>query len=243
MSVEKQLLIYERAVPVSKQSHEKVSVDAKDHFAFAESLNAVPIVIGEFSHIAREYPIIFINVNSKIQPMAAVGLRNNENLFVNSDGSWSGHYVPAFIRRYPFVFAKDRSEDRFVLCIDEEFEGVNSDGKGNPLFDSNGDTSDYLSNMLKFTATYQGETQATAKFCERLDELDILSPSEINFELGDGKKAKTSGLLSVDREKLANLPPKVVSELLKSGDLERIYAHLLSLGVIETFGTRLRKKF
>lgn len=243
MSVEKQLLIYERAVPVSKQSHEKVSVDAKDHYAFAHGLNAVPIVIGEFSHIAREYPIIFVNVNSRIQPMAAVGLRDNENLFLNSDGSWNGHYVPAFIRRYPFVFAKDRNAEKFVLCIDEEFEGINSDGKGNALFDENGDTSDYLANILKFTATYQGETQATAKFCERLNELDILSPSEINFQLGDGRKAKTSGLLSVDREKLAKLPQETVSELLKSGDLERIFAHLLSLGVVDTFGTRLRKKF
>ena len=242
MSVEKQILIYERAIPVSKQRHEKVSVDAKDHFAFAQSINAVPIVIGEFSSIAREYPIIFVSANSKVQPMAMVGLRDNENLFVSSDGSWESHYVPAFIRRYPFIFSKNEGEDKFVLCIDEEFEGFNTEGKGSALFDDEGEASDYLKKMLGFLTTYQRELQATERFSERLSDLDILSPSEISFQLGDGKKAKTRGLLSVDRDKLANLSQESLSELLSSGDLERIFAHILSLGAVDTFGSKLRER-
>ena len=149
--------------------------------------------------------------------------------------------LPSYVA-IPLCSQKKEDEDSFVLCIDESFEGFNTEGKGSALFDKEGESSAYLKKMLGFSTTYQREVQATEKFSERLSELDIISPSEINFQLGDGEKAKTTGLLSVDRDKLANLSEETLSQLLKSGDLERIFAHLLSLGTVDTFGSKLRKR-
>lgn len=242
MSVEKQMLIYERATPITKLWHENVSVDSVDHFGFAQNINAVPIVTAEFANIAREYPIVFAGKGARIQPMALVGLRDNENLFVTSGGAWDGNYVPAFIRRYPFVFSKQEEDDHFVLCLDESFEGCNTDGKGNNLFDSDGEASDYLSKIFEFSTTYQREVQLTDQFSERLVDLDILSPSEISFQPKGGLKSKTTGLLSVDRAKLEKLPPRFLKQLLKSGDLERVFTHLHSLTAVDTFALRLDKR-
>ena len=236
MNVQKQSLVYESAVPVSKQRHADFCVDMANNYNFSRDINAVPIVVGEFAKIAREYPIVFVNAATGVIPMAMVGLRDNENLFLSPEGSWDGDYVPAFIRRYPFVFSKKADDDSFVLCIDEKCDGINSEGRGQALFKDDGEASEYLEKMLAFTTTFQ----ATERFASRLADLDILRPAEINFQLSDGKKAKTGGLLGGDRDRLSELDPEQLAELQKSGDLELIYTHLFSSSAVEGFSSRLR---
>lgn len=237
--MEKQMMIYERAVPVSKDRHKNFSVQTGADYGFAGDMNAVPLLAAEFENASREYPIIFIKTDDGFVPTAMVGLRDAENLFLTAGNGWDAKYIPAFIRRYPFVFSHDADKDTFTLCIDETYPGCNQDGEGEALFDEAGESSDYLSRMFGFTKTYQHELQKTRAFCDVMSELDILTPGAVNFQMRDGKKRSTKGLLSVDRERLNALPAKKLSELAKSGDLEKIYAHLLSLGTLDTIGARL----
>lgn len=232
-------MIYQRAVPVSKDRHRDMSVRTGDEFGFAADMNAVPLLIAEFEQVSREYPIIFNETNDGFIPAALVGLRDGENLLISAEQGWDAKYIPAYIRRYPFVFSQTPDGDTFNLCIDEGFSGCNLDGEGDALFDNDGETSNYLQGMLDFTTSYQHDLQLTAAFCERLDKLDLLTPGEVNFQLGDGKNAVTSGMLMVDRERLASLTGNKLSDLAKSGDLEMIYAHLISLGNVDVFRDRL----
>ena len=117
----KQLLIYERAVAVNPKRHRDWSVAAGRSYAFARGLNAAPLVAAEFLPASREFAIVFAGEGDAIMPSVIFGIRDDENSFVEEDGSWAGRYVPAFLRRYPFVFSRSQDGASFTLCIDEEF--------------------------------------------------------------------------------------------------------------------------
>ena len=51
---------------------------------------------------AAYYPIVFSDESVPIA--AVVGLRNDSNLFVDSQGQWlADESLPAYVRRYPFI--------------------------------------------------------------------------------------------------------------------------------------------
>jgi len=57
-------------------------------------------------HAARTYPIVF-SAAAPTVPFAVVGLRENENLFVDATGNWRDDaYIPAYVRRYPFCLVE-----------------------------------------------------------------------------------------------------------------------------------------
>lgn len=235
----KQLMIYKSAVPVSTERHRKLSVEEVGDYRHAAGINVVPLLTSEFEIAAREFPIAFIRASDgETVPVAMLSLRHGENLYVEDDGSWRARYVPAFLRRYPFVFANGQTDDTFVLSIDEAFRGCNADGRGEALFDEDGSASDYLQRMLSFTKSYQHDAQTTRRFCETLDEYDLLADGEIRFSQGEAK-AVTRGIMRIDRDQLTALDPARLSALFASGELEKIYAHLLSLRNLDDLARRL----
>lgn len=230
----KQALIYERPRPVANERHKGWSVEEGGNFGFARDLNAVPLVIEEFGVAAREYPIVFSEAEGIFAPAALVGLRDYENLFVDDDGRWNADYLPAFVRRYPFVFAHDAKAQTYTLCIDEASELCNEDGRGKSLFDEAGKASPYLQKMANLLTKWQRAMQESQAFCARLHDLQLLHRSEIKFKLEGDKQAVTGGFLAVDRDRLRELPAEAIVEMHQNGDLEMIYAHLVSLHALES---------
>ena len=100
-----QLLIYERAVPINKQKHANWSVKVGNSYDFAKSINSAPLTAVEFPNAAAEYSIVFAGNEDAVMPAVILGVRDRENLYLSEDGKWSAKYIPAFIRRYPFVFS------------------------------------------------------------------------------------------------------------------------------------------
>ena len=131
----KQLLIYEQAIPVSKTNHNDLYVKTGDDYGFAKNVNSIPITAVEFAHAALDYPIVFAGKDDEFASVAIMGVRENENLFISKEGKVIGRYIPAFLRRYPFVFSSNDKGANFTLCIDESFGGCNREGKGERLFD------------------------------------------------------------------------------------------------------------
>lgn len=240
--MEKQMLMYERAVPVSKERHKNWHIQMGGDFGFAKEINLSPLLTTEFVKALREYPIIFVETNGTILPAAALGLRDQENLFVTDQKGWDARYIPAFIRRYPFVFSYDKGGSKFTLCFDEDYSGCNEEGEGEPLFNEDGEPSEYLRRMLGFLQTYQRDFEVTRAFCERLKSLEVLSPGAVKFEAAGRSALTTKGMLAVDRKKLQEIPKKQIPALLEAGDLEIIYAHLFSLANLERLGRRLNMR-
>ena len=207
-----QLLFYENAVPVSSARHKKMSVRTGADYKFAEKVNSVPLTVIEFGQAAIEYPIVFTGNADTVMPCAILGATATKNLFVKPDGSWGGKYVPAFVRRYPFVFAQDAGGKQLILHIDESFEGCNEKDRGERLFDSEGNQTQYLKSVLTF-----------------LQELDLLRPMEAQFSLPSGERQSLSGFQTVDREKLKAVSNEDLGKMMRTDELECIYLHLGSL--------------
>ena len=226
----KQLLIYERVSPVSKEQHGNYSVQSGSDYSFAKELNAIPLMAVEFPMAVHDYAIVFTgNIeNNTLMPAVIVGLEP-KNLYVTATGEWNAKYVPAFIRQYPFVFASTNAGQTLTLCIDEEFSGCNQDGQGERLFGDDGEPTAYLQSRLEFLKEYQTQIKRTQLFCQHLNELGLLEPLRANLTLPSGETAALQGFLGISREKVKALTGEQLAQLAASDELELIYLHLQAM--------------
>ncbi len=224
-----QLLFYKNVSPVSSEQHKDVSVKSGTDFSFAKKVNSAPIVAAEFAKAAEEFAIVFVGEGENTVPVVILGANKDENSFVDAKGAWLAGYTPAFIRRYPFVFSVTEDQKNYALCIDEDFEGCNTEGKGEKLFDAEGERTVYLEQVVSFQKNYQVQHQLTQGLCKRLEELDLLEPVTAGFNKAEGQVQKLSGFKAVNRSKLKALDSDVLAELVKNDGMELIYLHLQSL--------------
>lgn len=234
------ITFYERAVALNRERHQKLKIEVtSNHYAFAAKTNALPIAGTEFEDVARHYPIVFIGDEpGSFNVAALLGLRDRENLFVNAQGEWDPEtYVTAFARRYPFILADMEEPDRFAVCVDESYAGLN-EKNGEALFDAAGKETPYMERLLGFLRTFHAEILRTRLFANRLAELGLLVPKVITVERA-GQKQHLQGLWIVDSAKLNGIDDARVVELFRSGYLGWIQAHKLSLGNIARLSRRL----
>jgi hypothetical protein len=232
-------MIYETAVPVSQARHGNWSLEVGTNYAFCQKINSVPLMAAEFASAAMEYAIVYGGAGDAVMPAVVLGVRNDENLFVTREGSWQAKYVPAFVRRYPFVFSSRDEGKTFTLCIDEAFPGFNQSGRGERLFGNDGKPTPYVGNVLKFLQQYQLEFHRTQAFCRKLKDLNLLAPMQAQINLGSGERMGLRGFSVVDRARLKTLSAEVLAELVRSDELELIYDHLVSMRNFATVRDRL----
>ena len=225
----KQLLIYESAVPVSAARHANVSIEASDSYAFSAGINAVPLMAVEFPHASAEYAIVFAADGDSVMPVVVLGIRNEQNLYLSPDAHWKAKYIPAFIRRYPFVFSASADGKRLTLCIDESHPGVNREGRGQALFGADAKPTPYVEKVLAFLKEYQLHFERTRVFCHRVKELGLLEPMQAKVTTPKGEKLTLNGFQVVGREKLRALGGDVLQQLAKNDELELLYLHLASM--------------
>ena len=226
------VLFYSKPEPLSVEAHSTLGVDPVDKpYGFVAQANLVPLTVTEFAPAALSYPVIFIGENR--QPVAVMALRAGENLFVSEAGEFRPEaYIPAYVRRYPFVFANDESQKRLILCVDRAAPFI-KDGGATPLF-VDGKPSPYVEQAMEFCNNFEQERQRTDAFLELLKELDLLDTREAVFtpRNPDGSAAapqKIAEYYAVSEDKLKALPAEKLAELRDNGALGQIYAHLVSL--------------
>lgn len=234
------LLFYDRPVPLNSDVHRQLRLGRlSNDFRFCRSTNSIPLAAVEFFDAAREVPVAFTGREGGAQfPIAIVGVRQNENLLVEADGRWGGRYVPAFVRRYPFVLAeKDNAED-FNVYIDEGYSGYNAE-QGERLFTDDGERTPLLKQALDFLSVYQGEIRRTRLFVEKLQSLDLLVPRVLQVTRPGEAPMVLQGFNVVDEEKLQALDDAKLLDLARSGLLAWIHAHLMSLANVGALADRV----
>lgn len=234
-------MFYRQPVVLSRERHQQLRLSPVARpYAFARGTNALPLAGSEFAAAARDLPIVFVrDEHQRFNAAALVGLRDNENLLLDADGHWPAQtYVPAFVRRYPFILAAHPEGERLSVCIDEAHAGFGAEA-GEALFNADGTQSAYLERILAFLQTFHAEGLRTLEFAHRLGELDLLVPKSFAIH-PQGRVAKTlQGLWVVDPERLQALDDAAVLELFRSGMLRWIELHLLSLGRLPSLVARL----
>jgi hypothetical protein len=234
-----QLLIYESAVPVSANRHGTTSVEVGADYGFSRKVNSVPLMAVEFPHAAAEYAIVFSGTADSFIPAVILGMRSEENLYLDDRGGWQAKYIPAFVRRYPFVFSSSPDGKTFTLCIDESFPGFNREGRGQRLFGEDKKPSAYVANVLKFLEQYQVEFRRTQAFCNKLKELALLEPMRAQANLRSGEQLALTGFMAVNRARLKALPGDKLAELARTDELELLYLHLHSMRNFSAMAERL----
>jgi hypothetical protein len=227
-----QLVYYEKPVLLDRGRHRGLRVQASTSFAFARHSNSLYLAGVEFAEACKEYAVVFTRAaNGRVVPVVMLGLRSRENLFVDAEGRWSGRYIPAFVRRYPFVLAELPGQSLGV-CIDEAYAGL-GEGEGEALFDAEGKDTPFLRNALDFLAQYQREYVRTEAFCQRLDAAGLLTGMNARADLVDGRSFTVGSLLVVDEQKLLALPDATALALFRAGELHLVSMHLLSLSNLQ----------
>ena len=238
----KTLLMYERPVALNRETHQGLRLRSSDSYAHVAELNAIPLVGFEFALAARDYPVVFAGESAeRALPAALVGLRPDENLYVDAEGHWPEGYVPAFIRRYPFAVASD-GDDRFQVILDEACPSFGT-SEGEPLFNSDGSETEMLKRVLAFLEEYQGHARASQAFMAEINRLGLLESKQLQRNAADGQPGQVlSGLWMINEDKLKGLSAEDAQALLKSGALGWIYAHLLSLINLDRLNARLSRR-
>lgn len=224
------LLFYDNPVALNSKIHLNLKIKpSEDGLRFSGKTNSVLLAAVEFPEACRHFPIVFAKgAGKQVLSMALLGFRDQENLFVDADGRWKGEYVPAYIRRYPFVLARSDAGGEMTVCIDESYPGFGAD-EGQALFNAKGEATDHLNAILAFLKDYQAQIERTELFLRNLVDFDLLMDVSANVNLPGGERYSLTGFMMVDERKLQALPDEKVLRLFRSGELAWIHSHLISL--------------
>lgn len=230
-------LLYNEITPISAERHGGYGLSAERSFAFAAETGLSPLTLEEFAAAQRFYPIVFTR-EAPATPVALFGAERGRNDFVGEDGKWrSGAYVPAYLRRYPFVFVRRNAEtDERVLCADMTSahleDGVEDEERA--LF-KDGAAGKAGEAAMEFCKAYEVSTVRTRNAIAELEERELLRDGAIQVKIGD-KTARIDGFRIIDEKKLREIDDAFLAKLARTGALGAIYAHLFSLANFGVMG-------
>ena len=195
-------------------------------YAAAAQTNFVPLQVREIMSACMHYPIVF--AGPEFIPMAVMGIRSGENLFMEEGRFVEGTYIPAYVRRYPFTLAQGEGNQR-VVCIDRDAPCFVDGGEGPSLFEE-GKATQFVLNAVGFLKEYEAERALTQEFSRALRELDLLEARQTTRQMpGSDQPEVLAQYYAVSEAKLPTLAPEALAGLCSSGALLQIHAHMLSL--------------
>jgi hypothetical protein len=226
-------LFYNELQPLSSGVHGDWRARRIDAAPFFAGAHAVPLTIDEFALAQRNFPIVF-SVGPNPVPLALMGLNEGVNLFVDAEGKLTSEvYVPAYVRRYPFMLAKLRNDtDELSLCFDPTADAIGQFEEGDALFD-NGQPSEATKAILGFCEQFETAGQRTAAFVKELEEHKLLIDGEVSIQPeGAAQPFIYRGFQIVSEDKLRELRGDILRKMVQSGLLPLVFAHLFSLSLI-----------
>ena len=227
------VLFYSKPEPLNPEVHGNIGLRRIDGpFAFAAGSQIAPLTVAEFPMASGSYPIIF--AGDRRQPLVVMGVNTGANMFIQANGLFEpGLYIPAYIRRYPFVLANDPANEQLVVCIDRAAKML-GELPDLPFFDHSGQPTEYTKNCIQFCNDFETENRRTESFVALLTELDLLETRKQMFTPTNpdgtfGQAQEIAEYFAVSEDKLKALPDAKLREMMDNGALPQIYAHLISL--------------
>lgn len=236
-------LFYNGLEPLSSDLHADYKIRPAATAPFLTTQHAIPVTVDEFALVQRYMPIVFSAGEDSI-PIALMGLNEGVNVFVDADGKLIDNtfYVPAYIRRYPYLLARLRPDaEELSLCFDPTSDTIGQFDEGEPLFE-NGQPSDVTKNILAFNEQFEQAGARTAQFMNELRESELLMDGEVSIQQeGFEQPFVYRGFQMVNEEKLQGLRGDQLRKIVQSGMLPLLYAHLFSLSLMrEVFARQVQ---
>lgn len=232
--------MYKNLEIINKITHKENSIKEIKDFSYAKNLMSAPITVAEFFEACKNYPIFFAkDKNDNWFASVMLGFKENTNIFVDEKGNWDKlHYVPAFVRRYPFVFIEQDNKEELLLALDKEYLSTNKKDESRKLFDDKGENSEFLNNALTFLNQFQSDSIATKEFIKQLDIWELLEEKTATVITPNKEQFNIGGLYIVNEEKLKHLSKKKRNEINDKNAIPLITAHLISLSNIQKLGLK-----
>ena len=224
-------IFYNAVEPINLDQHGKMKVRGITSMPEMGRTHAVPLTVDEFTLVQRHYPIVF-SIGGPPVPIALMGLNEGVNVFLDQDGRAldPNLYIPAYLRRYPFLLARLRPDtDELSLCYDPTSGAIGDFDEGEPLFD--GDQPGAATKaILEFCEQFEAAGLRTQAFIDDLVKSDLLMDGEVAIQPeGFDQPFVYRGFRMVDEEKVRNLRGDELRKMNQNGMLPLIFAHLFSL--------------
>jgi len=230
-------MMYKKPTLLNKEDT-SLTISELTNYKHARNLHAIAISAEESGEAAKHYPVFFVKGAEGISPIALLGIKENENMFVTKQGKWAtDKYIPSIIRTYPFVLSRVGESDQYSIAYDAEYEGLNK-ADGQAIFKEDQELTEYGENVVKFVENVYKGLEITKPAMGVMDSMELFKPVDATVEK-DGQKYVVNGLMQVDTEKLNTLGDEDVLKLAKSGSLRVVYTHLDSLSNLNKLASKL----
>ncbi len=225
-------IFYNELVPLNSQQHTGWKSRQVDKAPWVAKQHAIPLTVEEFVSAQRFYPIVFAGGANSV-PLALMGLNEGVNVFFEEDGTAIGTpYIPAYVRRYPFLLARLQPDsDNLSLCIDPQSGLVGEFEEGNALFDEEKKPTEHTQNLLKFCERFEEAGNRTQAFMQEITKADLLMDGEVAIQQSDmpDKPFIYRGFKMINQDKLKEVRGDQLRKWTDSGLLALIYAHMFSM--------------
>lgn len=220
-------VFYSKPVLLRSDLHAGMGLVKPLSLAFASRTNSVPLNLEEFALAARHYPIAFAG-SGELFPIAVLGMRTAENLFVR-EGVWApDHYVPAYVRRYPFILMEDKDASSLSVMIDDVPGLIVPASAQSEAFFTDSSPTPFMQDVLEFCRAYLAGSMATQTFTKSLLDAGVLIERQANVAFVDGSRFTLAGLKIIDEAKYRALPDEIVTDWFRRGWIDMISVILAS---------------
>lgn len=231
------MILYERPVLLNRDAHRSARLGTPAGLKFAASSNSFLLAAEECVEAMRDFPIVFVgNKGGAFTLAALLGLQTDSNLFVQADGTWlPGAYLPAFVRRYPFVLVEAQDGGDMQIAVDEACLWLDLAGHattGERLLTDDGQNTQRMDDIAVFLMRFHRGMEESREFATCLHELGLLAPRMINVKGPRGTSSLDKFWL-VDEEALRKLDAQTTKMLTDKGYMAWIHFHLASLGNVQ----------
>ena len=202
-------------------------------FGYARATNVIPLVVSEVAQALRHYPLLFIKdpMSGTVNLVALVGNGEGINQFVDSKGQWQANtYIPAWVRRYPFLMATDDRQQSF-LAFDPQAPMWTSKSDREALLDADGKPTPRLQQVIAFQKEYAATARLTEEMGQKLLDAGVLEEARLSLSASDrSAPLNLGGFMLVNEKKLRELPSAELEKLHAADALGLAYAQIFSIG-------------
>jgi hypothetical protein len=213
-------------VLLDNNTHRDLRIVTTRGAAWGDDQMSTPVFLSEFRSVQAHYPIVFQPTDDGgMYPVALLGLRSGENLFLDARG-WDAPYIPLALERGPFMIGRANGE--LVIHVDLDSPRIGR-GEGEAVFLPHGATSEYLERMNSVLLAIHEGVEAQVAFMAALQRHELLESFVLDVEAADGSQNRLAGFHTINEERLAGLDPRAIGELHAQGHLAPIYMTLASI--------------
>lgn len=220
--------------PLSTEKHKDFSINQNFPMNFCEKDSLCPILLDEVERVASQAPIVFVkNQQDTFELSMLLSFKPEKNNFLNKALQWTGNYMPAIYRCYPFALLTEKPSEKKILGFDASSEIItnNPTGESKKLFEKPGVNSQHLNNILQFLNAIENKKQETQIAIKQIADYDLIEEWSLQLT-NEGKKENIKGLWRISKERFENIDKKAFLTLRELGCIHMIYGHFISLFAI-----------